>query len=60
MSESKPTKKREYEKPSAKAISLEADEVLTLGCKTEGGGVSAGNPPTPPGCALSGCNAEGS
>ena len=56
MSESKPTKKREYEKPSIKTISLAADEVLTLGCKTDAGGPSS----TVPGCSLAGCNAEGS
>ncbi len=48
--------KKPYEKPVLRKITLNAEEVLSTGCKLTTGGLSF----LPPGCNLTGCHQAGS
>lgn len=62
MKEDKNEKKARlpYEKPVVKAIDLAAEEVLVVGCKTDGAVAGFGNDPAPFCSAPTVCHGQGS
>ena len=48
--------RREWDAPTLGRISLQADDVLSIGCKTASGGANVGGDS----CTTGGCAAEGS
>jgi len=49
--------KRSYEKPKLRVIDLAAEEVLSVGCKLQSGGIASGSVIN---CVSSSCSAPGS